>query len=95
MPRYGRPVKDFDAETVGPVGEIRTVVSTLPVSDNDVAASGSGFSGVKGVSSTGDTGSSFGSRCSTVISYLAGVFPLCLPANRNLGEGNVMLFARD
>jgi hypothetical protein len=89
-------VKDLDAETVGPVGDIRTVVSTLSGTDGDVngasrcvaddiTGSASGLSGVRGVSSTGEAMSSLGSRCSTVISYLAGVLPLCFPANRNLG----------
>ena len=87
-------MKDFEADTVVPVGERRTVVSSLspPV---EATTSVSALSGVDGVSSTGEVGSSLGSRCSTVISYLAGVFPLCLPANRNLGDGNEILLARD
>ena len=93
-------MKDFDAETVGPVGDIRTVVSTLSGDvgelTGEVTTSASGLSGVNGVSSIGDAMSSLGSRCSTVISYLAGVLPRCLPlASLSLGEGNVMLFASD
>lgn len=88
-------MKDFEAETVGPVGDILTVVSTLSGTTDDVTGSVSGLSGVSGVSSTGDATSSLGSRCSTVISYLAGVLPRCLPARRSLGEGNVMLLAND
>ena len=88
-------MKDFEAETVGPVGDILTVVSTLSGTTDDVTGSVSGLSGVSGVSSTGDAMSSLGSRCSTVISYLAGVLPRCLPARRSLGEGNVMLLAND
>ncbi len=90
-------MKDFEAETVVPVGESRTVVSSFSpsVTVGDVTASISGLSGLRGVSSTGETRSSFGSRCSTVISYFAGVLPRCLPAKRNLGDGNEILFARD
>ena len=91
-------MKDFEAETVVPVGESRTVVSSFSPSVTtlgDVTASISGLSGLSGVSSTGETRSSFGSRCSTVISYFAGVLPRCLPAKRNLGEGNEILFASD
>ena len=87
-------MNDFEADTVVPVGDRRTVVSSFSPS-GEATTSVSALSGVRGVSSTGEIGSSLGSRCSTVISYFAGVFPLCFPARRSLGDGNEMLLARD
>jgi hypothetical protein len=86
-------VKDLAAETIGPVGDIRTVVSTLSASACTPASSLSGVSGTSSI--IGEATSSRGARCSTVISYLAAVRPSAFAEIRSRGAGNGHLLASD
>lgn len=81
-----------------PLGERETVVSNFSSSILAVPRTGdSVLMGVSGVSSQGEAISSspWGSRRSTVTSYLTGVLPRILLVSLRRGDGKEKLFARD